>query len=72
MDMIVGRKKELRLLQEKISSNAAEFIAVYGCRRVGKTYLIKHFFSRQSGIFFEQTGINNGTMHEQLHIFLKV
>jgi AAA+ ATPase superfamily predicted ATPase len=42
---IIGRKEELATLQEKAESQSAEFIAVYGRRRVGKTYLIKHFIS---------------------------
>lgn len=69
MEKVVGRKKEIKLLQEKLASKSAEFIAVYGRRRVGKTYLIKQFFSQQSGTYFEQTGLNNGTMQEQLSIF---
>lgn len=69
MEQIIGRRKEVDLLQEKLSSKSAEFIAIYGRRRVGKTYLIKQFFRQQSGVFFEQTGLNDGTMQEQLLIF---
>ena len=66
---IIGRKNELDVFQDRLSSPSAEFIAVYGRRRVGKTYLIKHFFSQQKGLFFEQTGLNGGSLHEQLEIF---
>lgn len=38
---LIGRKKELEALREYISSNRSEFIAVYGRRRVGKTFLIR-------------------------------
>ena len=37
-DKIIGRKKELRILEAALSSNSAEFIAIYGRRRVGKTW----------------------------------
>lgn len=38
---LIGRKKELEALREYISSNRSEFVAVYGRRRVGKTFLIR-------------------------------
>lgn len=41
---IVGREREMDLFERKLSSISAEFIAVYGRRRVGKTYLIKSIF----------------------------
>lgn len=65
---IIGRKKELKILEATLSSNSAEFIAIYGRRRVGKTYLIKQFFSRQSGVFFELVG-NEDAMKNQLKNF---
>lgn len=37
--IIVGRKKELAQIDQYYNSGKAEFIAVYGRRRVGKTYL---------------------------------
>jgi len=35
----IGRKEELQMLKDIKSSGKAEFVAVYGRRRVGKTYL---------------------------------
>lgn len=67
-ELIIGRKKEQRILEEALSSNSAEFIAIYGRRRVGKTYLIKQFFSNLNGIFFEQTG-NEDNLKNQLKNF---
>ena len=69
MEEIIGRKKEIKLLEEKFSGMSAEFIVVYGRRRVGKTYLIRQFFNKKKGIFFEQTGMNDGTLSEQLAVF---
>ncbi|NSX83050.1 AAA family ATPase [Wolbachia endosymbiont of Atemnus politus] len=68
-ELIIGREKETAILESKLLSKSAEFIAVYGRRRVGKTYLIKQFFSKHADVLFEQTGLNNGTMQEQLAIF---
>jgi uncharacterized protein len=36
-NFIIGRKEELRILEQMLSSNKPEFLAVYGRRRVGKT-----------------------------------
>ena len=44
---IVGRKKELKILDKILCSKEAEFLALYGRRRVGKTYLVQNEFSRQ-------------------------
>lgn len=66
---IIGREKEIAILESKLSSQSAEFVAVYGRRRVGKTYLIKQFFSKHRVILFEQTGLNKGNLKEQLEIF---
>ena len=41
---IIGRQREIALLQEIYESPRAEFVAVYGRRRIGKTYLIDKFF----------------------------
>lgn len=40
MKGIVGREAEIRELQERYSSDRPQFVAVYGRRRVGKTFLI--------------------------------
>ncbi|MEI8296001.1 MAG: ATP-binding protein [Alphaproteobacteria bacterium] len=69
---IVGRHEEVAHFEEKLSSVYAEFITVYGRRRVGKTYLISQFFSQQTGVYFEQTGLNDGGLHEQLTVFSKM
>lgn len=39
--MLIGRHKEKELLREWLDSGRSEFIAVYGRRRVGKTFLIR-------------------------------
>lgn len=41
---IIGREEEIKLLEECYQSGKAELVAVYGRRRVGKTYLVKTCF----------------------------
>ena len=38
---LVGREVELEDLNKYLNSEKSEFIAVYGRRRVGKTFLIR-------------------------------
>ncbi len=68
---LLGRKKECHFLNEVFSSQKAEFIAIYGRRRVGKTYLINEFFQKK-GVFFELTGRKNATKSAQLYNFKTV
>ena len=44
MDRIIGRKQELSELQRSMNSDRSEFVIIYGRRRVGKTFLVEHFF----------------------------
>jgi hypothetical protein len=53
--MLIGRKQELDTLRKYYTSNEAEFLVVYGRRRVGKTFLIRQYF--KDGFFFYATGI---------------
>ena len=42
---IIGRKEEITKLKSYYGSGKPEFIALYGRRRVGKTYLVEPFCS---------------------------
>ncbi len=66
--MIHGREKEKALLKRLLSSKRAEFLAIYGRRRIGKTFLIHEFFKKE-GVFFEVTGSNKAPMKEQIKNF---
>ncbi|MGL5264268.1 MAG: AAA family ATPase [Candidatus Rhabdochlamydia sp.] len=68
MNVIIGRKKELELLQEIYESSEPQFLAVYGRRRIGKTFLISEFF-KNKGVYFEITGMKEGSKSEQLFQF---
>jgi AAA+ ATPase superfamily predicted ATPase len=65
--MVVGRTKEIIKLNNLLQSDQSELVAVYGRRRVGKTYLIREIYSKH--FVFEMTGYHNGTMKDQLENF---
>jgi AAA+ ATPase superfamily predicted ATPase len=65
---IIAREKELEMLQEIYESTEPQLLAVYGRRRIGKTYLISEFF-KDKGVYFEITGMKKGTTAEQLFQF---
>ena len=44
MGYIIGRKQEIEELTNLYNSGKAEFVALYGRRRVGKTFLVKELF----------------------------
>ena len=63
----IGRQEETRLLKKLQQSGKPEFVAVYGRRRVGKTYLIQQFFENKFA--FSATGIIDGKKEDQLFAF---
>ncbi len=63
------REAESLLLEQSYQSNKPEFLAVCGRRRVGKTYLIKEFFSKKNAVFFKVTGTQDAPMTEQIKNF---
>ena len=56
MSTIVGRKHEIEELERLYYSDRPEFVAVYGRRRVGKTYLIKQ--ALKDKFTFQHTGVS--------------
>ena len=64
---IVGRYEEQRALQQYFESESPEFVAVYGRRRIGKTFLIKEFFKERFSFYI--SGLANATKEEQLENF---
>lgn len=69
---LIGRKHEQQVLEGVFRSKKAEFIAVYGRRRVGKTYLIKTVFQRLDCVFFHITGMKDATLNEQIEEFTRI
>lgn len=66
-DIIVGRKAEREHLSSIMDSKEAEFVVVYGRRRVGKTFLVNSFF--ENDYTFKYTGIAKNSKSEQLANF---
>ncbi|MCB9235895.1 MAG: ATP-binding protein [Bacteroidia bacterium] len=71
MSKVVGRDKEIEQLERALQSRKSELIAVYGRRRVGKTFLIRETFKKH--FIFEVSGIPDGSFREQLsHFFHEI
>ena len=70
---MIGRKKEIHELEDLYESDRPELVAVYGRRRVGKTYLIDELFLQRYA--FQHTAISpagdqkNGMLKMQLDHF---
>ena len=63
----VGRQKEIAAMHKLLDSKEPELLAVYGRRRVGKTFLIDEVY--KAHIRFKMTGIWQGTLQEHLTQF---
>ena len=66
---LIGRQEEMRKLDEVMASGQAEFVAVYGRRRVGKTFLVRQHL--KSRIVFDLTGTKDGSKEQQLQHFFE-
>jgi uncharacterized protein len=61
---IIGRAAEREKLDKILQCKQAAFLAIYGRRRVGKTYLIREHFAGQ--IVFELSGTKDGAKDQQV------
>lgn len=64
MEKLYGRQEERKLLNEYYGSGKSEFVAIYGRRRVGKTFLIKQHFN--NSFDFYMSGTIGGDKKNQL------
>ncbi len=64
MEAIIGRDEEKKILGQMLVSKEAELIAIYGRRRVGKTFLVRNFYHKQ--MVFEFTGVHEASLAQQL------
>ncbi len=54
MPKIIAREREEKELETAFQSTIPEFIALYGRRRVGKTYLVRNFLRTKKIHFSSQ------------------
>ena len=52
---MIGSKKEIEILNKLYDSKKSQFVAIYGRRRVGKTYLVNEVF--EGRITFHYAGL---------------
>ena len=64
---MIGRSKEIEALRQAYSSDQSEFVALYGRRRVGKTFLVTEVFNGKFS--FHHAGMENASKSEQLASF---
>ena len=68
MEKLIGREQEIKQLKSYTESDRPEFIAIYGRRRVGKTFLVNRLFGEKMA--FAMTGVLNGSKDEQMEAFI--
>lgn len=66
---IVGRARELNLFDKFYNSGKAEFVAIYGRRRVGKTFLIRNWAN--NSFAFDVSGVVEGDGGIQMQSFIQ-
>ncbi len=69
MEKLIGREVEKKLLHEAMNSGSPELIALFGRRRVGKTFLIRQYLNKH--LSFEFVGTRDARLDEQLGNFSK-
>jgi AAA+ ATPase superfamily predicted ATPase len=62
--VIIGRESEKKILERLLQSSQPELLALYGRRRVGKTFLIRTFFAKE--LVFSCSGQYGAKTKEQL------
>jgi predicted AAA+ superfamily ATPase len=70
-ELIIGRQDEQKKLKLLFQRSTPDFIAVYGRQRVGKTYLIRNYFQKQTCLYFEATGIKDASQAQQIKLFVE-
>ncbi len=65
--MLVGREQEIEELQQAYNSDESRFVAIFGRRRIGKTYLVREVFHDRFA--FAYSGMAKASTKEQLQRF---
>jgi len=69
MEKLIGREAEKSLLREALESGEPELVALFGRRRVGKTFLVRQYFAEK--LAFSFTGTRDASLSQQLINFNK-
>jgi uncharacterized protein len=64
---IAGRDDEIGILNSLLETERSEFLAVYGRRRIGKTFLIRQVYEKH--IVFDTSGLHEKNIEQQLENF---
>lgn len=65
-DVLIGRHAEQKALAQMVKSTEAEFVVIYGRRRIGKTFLVNTFFDDRYA--FKLTGLAKKSKRERNRI----
>lgn len=65
--MLIGREQEQEMLHRAYDADAPQFVAVYGRRRVGKTFLVRECF--KDNFVFQHSGVAKASTKLQLRYF---
>jgi uncharacterized protein len=64
---LAGRDDEIHILEKQLTLTESSFVAMYGRRRIGKTYLIRQVYAKQ--IIFDCSGLHEKNTTQQLENF---
>jgi AAA+ ATPase superfamily predicted ATPase len=71
MNTLINRESYIKEFDDMRKNSRAQLLALYGRRRVGKTCLVRHCFQQSNIRYMEVTGLQKGSMRQQLGIFTK-
>ncbi len=64
---MIGRKDDKKRLEAALGRDEAQLVAIYGRRRIGKTFLVRQTFGDR--FYFQHAGLSHGSLAEQLSAF---
>lgn len=67
---IFGRESELKVLKSLYEKRGSQLIAIYGRRRVGKSYLVEYFGKNIASVYLSFEGLERQSSQEQIRNFI--
>ncbi len=62
----IDRRRELEVLEREYNSSGTRLIIVYGRRRIGKTFLLKHFVRNKDHLFYIAVESSKNIIYKEL------